>query len=139
MHHKQDKPHKILIVDDGKDFREAFREFLALFGYQVQEASDGREALDLLRRPHGIALVLLDVHLPGSNGLEVLTEIKKIAPKVSIIFLTGYNAQDIEASVPQGHIQGCIEKTTDPDRMKALIEKVLQKHKHQDRRLAIKA
>ena len=127
MRGKKDQPFGILIVDDGKDFRESFGEFLALFGHQVYEASDGRKALDLLRKPHSIDLVLLDVRMPEANGMEVLAEIKKNDPKLNVIFLTGYNAQEIAASVPQGHVQGCIEKTADPDKIRTLIEKTLNR------------
>ena len=126
MRGKRTRSFKILIVDDGKDFREALREFLALLGYQVQEASDGRKALYLLRQDRDIDLVLLDVHMPGLSGMEVLAKINKTIPQLSVILLTGDSAQDIAASVPKGKAQGCIEKTMEPDEISALIEKVLK-------------
>ena len=129
VNRKQNKSCKILIVDDGRDFRQAFREFLTLFGYRVQEAPDGRKALCLLQKTHDIDLVLLDVSMPGLDGMEVLSKIKKTAPALDVIFLTGYSAQDIAASVPEGHVQGCIEKTANPDKIRDLIEKVLKNKK----------
>jgi DNA-binding NtrC family response regulator len=127
MQSEQDRPYKILIVDDGKDFREALSDFLTLFGYQVQEASDGRKALELLRKDRNVDLVLLDVHMPGLSGMEVLAKIKQTTPQLSVILLTGDSAQDIAASVPKGYTQDCIEKTMDPDKISRLIEKVLNK------------
>ena len=52
-------PYNILIVDDNKDFREAVREYL--YDYEVVEASTGKEALGILKKPNEIDLVLLDV------------------------------------------------------------------------------
>ena len=126
MDRKQDRTYRILIVDDGEDFREALKDFLVHSGYRVQEASDGRKALDLLRKPHSIDLVLLDIHMPGSNGVEILSEIKKIFPELDVIILTGYNAQDVAASIPKGHARDCIEKTMDPSKIIEIIEKTLK-------------
>ena len=77
MPFKKDRLSQILIVDDGKDFREAFKEFLAHFGYQIQEAPDGRKALDLLRKSRDIDLVLMDVHMPEIDGLQATRAIRE--------------------------------------------------------------
>jgi DNA-binding NtrC family response regulator len=126
MHHKRDRTYRILIVDDGKDFREALRDFLVYLGYQVQEASDGRKALDLLRKSHGIDLVLLDINMPRLHGVEILAQIRKMAPELNVIIVTGHCTRDIMASLPEGHVQGCIEKTENPDKIKKIIEKTLK-------------
>ena len=122
-------PYKLLIVDDSGDFREPFRDFLEGFGYQVQEVSNGREALDLLRGGHDIDLVFLDVSMPGLSGIAVLNEIRKTDLELKVIILTCYGAHDLAVSVPRGHMQGCIEKTMDPDKIRGLIKKVLKKNR----------
>jgi len=122
-------PYKILIVDDRAAFRGVFREFLTHFGYQIREASDGVQALDFLHEAHDIHLVLLDVNMPGLNGIDILAEIKMIAPELSVIILTGHNVDEISKSVPEGHVQGYIAKTSDPDEIRGLIEKVLNDQK----------
>jgi two-component system response regulator (stage 0 sporulation protein F) len=104
---RRNMTYKILIVDDNKEFREVFRDFLSHAGYQTQEAADGREALDLLREPHDFDLVLLDVNMPGLNGMDVLIEIKKRTPTLNVIILTGHSVQDIAGSIPEGYVQGC--------------------------------
>jgi two-component system, NtrC family, response regulator AtoC len=129
MRPKQDRPYKILIVDDGEDFRRLFGIYLSHFGYQIQKVSNGRKALGLLRKAHDIDLVLLDFHMPGLNGIEVLHKIKKIAPRLNVIILTGYSVQDIAVLIPSGYVQHYIEKATDPDKIRKLIEKVLKKQR----------
>jgi DNA-binding response OmpR family regulator len=63
----------ILIVDDDADIRTAFKSALTLEGYEVEEAADGREALEQLRRSP-IGLVFLDLMMPGMNGWEFRAE-----------------------------------------------------------------
>src|SRR5262249_21322910 len=63
MHH-----HRLLLVDDDADSREAVAELLSLDGYDVGEAADGQEALDVLRRGPAPCMVLLDLHMPTASG-----------------------------------------------------------------------
>ena len=118
-------PETILIVDDDKEFREEFKEFLA--GYEVKEASDGREALELLRKAHNIDLVILDVNMPHISGIDVLTEIKKTDPDLGTIILTGYSDKDTAIDALKGHADDYIEKPVDPEKLKAIIERILEK------------
>jgi len=60
----------ILVVDDDKDLRSEIKDFLE--DYKVVGASNGKEALGILRKPNCIDLVILDVIMPGLNGIEVL-------------------------------------------------------------------
>ncbi len=116
-------PEKILMVDDDKDFRAEFKEVFE--GYDVVEAQDGKEALEVLKRPNNIDLVLLDVIMPGLTGMEVLEQIKKIDSKVGIIILTGYSSKDVAIEALRGHADEYIEKPLDIERTKAVIEKIL--------------
>jgi CheY-like chemotaxis protein len=65
----------VLIVDDDEDLREVLSETLKLGGYEVQTASDGGEALKAIDRD-SVQLVLLDMHMPGVNGMQVLEKVK---------------------------------------------------------------
>ncbi|MBI5743572.1 MAG: response regulator [Elusimicrobia bacterium] len=88
---------RILIVDDEPDMRLAVRNVLKLRGYEIQEAGDGPAALELARadRPD---LVLLDMRLPGMDGIEVLEALKKMDESVPVVMITGY-----------GHIQSAVD------------------------------
>ena len=79
----------ILLVDDEPEFVESLAERLRLRGFNAWTAQDGPSALALLRTQpfHG---VVLDVMMPGMDGLETLRQIKKIDATVEVILLTGH-------------------------------------------------
>ncbi len=116
-------PYTLLLVDDDQDFREEFCEFMD--GYTVLQAANGEEALELLKRPHEIDLVLLDVRLPGLRGTQVLQRIKKLDPNLGIVILTGYSSKDVAVEALQGRADDYLEKPLQPDRVRSAIEKIL--------------
>jgi DNA-binding response OmpR family regulator len=84
---------RILVVDDDPDIRDLLVDYFTTEGYAVTPAADGPEALDALRRDPQM-LVLLDVGLPGMDGVEVLKRIRTEHPGASVIMITGN--QDLE-------------------------------------------
>ena len=78
---------KILVVDDESRIRKLVRDFLVKKEYEVIEAADGEEALDLFYRDKNIALVILDVMMPKMDGYQVCREIRETS-SVPIIMLT---------------------------------------------------
>lgn len=114
---------KILIVDDDTEFRAELKDCLG--GYEIYEAANGREALDLLARAHNIDLVILDIKMPGQNGLDSLKEIKKKDPKISTIILTGYSTKDTAIEALKNKADDYIEKPPDPEELRNAIEKIL--------------
>jgi two-component system, chemotaxis family, chemotaxis protein CheY len=80
----------VLIVDDSKSIRNEVADALSPAGYIVLEAADGAEALACLTEHRSIALVVLDVNMPGMNGLDVLERIQKdhSARNLAILMLT---------------------------------------------------
>ncbi|MDD5595093.1 MAG: response regulator [Candidatus Omnitrophica bacterium] len=114
---------KILIVDDDADFREEFCDYLQ--DYEVVEASNGIEALKLLKRANEISLVILDIMMPGVSGLDVLSEIKKTDPELKIIILTGHSSKDVAIEALKAHADDFIEKPLNPEKINEIIEGVL--------------
>jgi len=100
--------YQILVVDDDADFREELRH--CLDGYRVIEAANGPQALAILKKPNAIDLVILDAVMPRVLGTEVLREIKKIKPSLSIIMLTGQSSKDIAIDALKGRADDYIEK-----------------------------
>jgi DNA-binding response OmpR family regulator len=84
---------RVLIVDDEPHTLELLSEFLTAKRYEVVTASDGEEALRKVKeeRPH---LILLDVHMPGMNGLEVLQRVRQIDGEVGVIMVTAANDEE---------------------------------------------
>ena len=117
-------PNKILLVDDDREFREEFKEFLET--YEVIEAESGEEALKILKKPNEIDLVLLDVRLPGIKGTEVLKEIKTIAPGLGIIILTGHSSEDVAIEALKGHADDYLEKPLNAEEAKKVIDDLLE-------------
>ncbi len=86
-------PIKILIVDDEKDFVEMFSLRLQQQGEKVSTAYSGKEALKVLENVT-IDVVILDIRMPGMDGIETLKQIKNLYPIVEVILLTGHGSTE---------------------------------------------
>jgi putative two-component system response regulator len=85
-----DGPITLLVVDDEDAIRNALRKFLVQQGYEVATAATGEEALTILQRQK-VTGVLLDVNLPGINGVELVPQIMDLEPTIAILMLTAVN------------------------------------------------
>jgi cyclic di-GMP phosphodiesterase len=85
-----DGPVTLLVVDDEDAIRNALRKFLVQQGYEVATAATGEEALTVLQRQK-VTGVLLDVNLPGINGVELVPQIMELEPTIAILMLTAVN------------------------------------------------
>jgi CheY-like chemotaxis protein len=92
----------VLLVDDEPMVLEMCTTILKLGGYTVLVASNGAEALRLLQSAGAIDIALLDVMMPGMNGLELAKHIRSSNPAIPIVLMTGYSAEDI-AEVVSGN------------------------------------
>ena len=111
---------KILVVDDESRMRKLVRDFLVKKGYEVLEAADGEEALDLFYADKDISLIILDVMMPKMNGFEVCKEIREHS-KVPIIMLTAKSAEGDELN---GFGLGADEYISKPFSPKILVARV---------------
>ncbi len=84
---------RILIVDDDEYLRQALQQLLELEDFKIVLAADGRETLELMR-PGDYDLVLLDVKMPGPNGLDVLTALHARWPAIPIIMMSALVARN---------------------------------------------
>lgn len=111
---------KILVVDDESRMRKLVRDFLEREGYQVLEAGDGLEAMELFYEEKDIALLILDVMMPKMDGWQVCREIRQ-SSKVPIIMLT---ARSEERDELQGFQLGVDEYISKPFSPKILVARV---------------
>lgn len=111
---------KILMVDDEERMRKLVRDFLVKRDFQVLEAGDGEEAIDIFFADKKIDLVILDVMMPKMNGWEVLETIRKYS-KVPVILLT---AKSEERDELRGFELGVDEYITKPFSPKILVARV---------------
>lgn len=79
----------ILVAEDSPSFRLMLRQFLAGEGFNVLEAGDGDNAWDLVSLTPGLDLVVTDVDMPGSSGIDLLTKVREHCPNLPVILITG--------------------------------------------------
>ncbi|MEW5766494.1 MAG: response regulator [bacterium] len=120
---------KILIVDDEPDLGEILKDTLEIKGYEVDVVLDGYQAMAQIKKTH-YDLTLMDVRLPGLNGVETFLRIKEIDPLVKVIMMTGFAMEDlIEEALKQG-AYACLNKPFDLGKTIKLIEKAIyENHK----------
>jgi two-component system invasion response regulator UvrY len=123
---------KVLLVDDHVIVRQGLRQVLAdVDGVQVvDEAPDGAEALRLIRQwmdqvdGPGLDVVMLDIALPGRDGLDVLKQIKAEYPKLGVVMLSTYPDRQFAVRCLRAGAQAYLNKSADPDDMVSAIRKV---------------
>lgn len=86
--------HKVLIVDDQNGIRILLVEVFSSEGYDTFQAANGKAALEIVKL-HAPDLVLLDMKIPGMDGLEILKHIKQINPDIKVIMMTAYGELDM--------------------------------------------
>jgi nitrogen regulation protein NR(I) len=116
---------KILIVDDDADIRRAFRRNLEHDGQQVVEAGDGQDAIRQVaaERPD---LVVMDIRMGGTSGLDTLRKLRGLNPKLLIIMMTAYGTTQTAIEAMKHGAYDYVLKPLDVPKLKALIESALK-------------
>ncbi len=117
---------KILVVDDESRMRKLVRDFLVKSNYEVVEASDGEEALDLFFEKNDMDLVILDVMMPKMDGWQVCREIRAYS-KVPIIMLTAKSDERDELLGFELGVDEYIAKPFSPKILVARVEAILRR------------
>ena len=117
---------KILVVDDEARMRKLVRDFLVRKNYEVLEAGDGMEAMDVFYSTQNIALIILDVMMPKMDGWEVCREIRKES-KVPIIMLTAKSDERDEQLGFDLGVDDYISKPFSPKILVARVEAILRR------------
>ena len=117
---------KFLVVDDESRMRKLVRDFLVRQDYEVLEAGDGEEALDIFYREKDIALLILDVMMPKMNGWEVCREVRENS-KVPIIMLTAKSDESDELMGFDLGVDEYISKPFSPKILVARVEAILRR------------
>ncbi|MFC2004909.1 sigma-54-dependent transcriptional regulator [Chloroflexota bacterium] len=117
---------KILIVDDEAIVRESLRDWLSDAGHQVLTAESGPQALEIIEKEKpGIAIV--DLVMPGMDGIELLKRAKEIFPGIEVIIITAYGSIPTAINAMRKGAYDYIEKPFCPEKAELLIER-LAKH-----------
>ena len=121
-------PPKILVVDDEKHIRDSCIKLLQRKRYDAEGAASGAEALEKIRVT-AYDLVLLDVRMPGMDGIEALRHAKKIVPDLLVIVLTGHGTIDTANEAMELGAAGFIRKPIAIEDLAESIDKVLDNHR----------
>lgn len=116
----------ILIIDDEQEVRESLRELLELEGYHCSSASTAEEGLKKVDE-NICDLVLLDINLPGRNGLEVLQIIKENHPDTAVVMITAYDSTETAFRASKEGADSYITKPWDNDKLLVEIRNLLDK------------
>ncbi len=117
---------KILVVDDESRMRKLVRDFLVRKGYEILEAENGEEAMDLFYANNDISLILLDVMMPKMDGYEVCREVRKQS-QVPIIMLTARGEERDELLGFELGVDEYISKPFSPKILVARVEAILRR------------
>lgn len=121
-------PTRVLIVDDEKDFVEILSLRLAEMGEKVASAHSGEECLKTLAQTE-IDVVILDIRMPGMDGIATLNEIKRRHPLVEVIMLTGHGSTE---TAVQGMKLGAFDYLLKPADFDDLLGKLTSARKRKD-------
>ncbi len=116
---------RVLLVDDEKDFCSVLAERLETRGFVVSTAYSGEDAIAHIREKE-VDVVILDVMMPGKDGIETLREIRNLKPLVEVIMLTGHGT--VETAV-EGLKTGACDYLMKPTETKDLIEKIVNAYR----------
>ncbi len=119
-------PNKILVVDDEKHIRDSCIRLLQRKRYNAEGAASGVEALEKIGK-EVYDLVLLDVRMPGMDGIEVLRRAKEIAPNILVLVLTGHGTIDTAREAMELGAAGFIRKPISIEDLAESIDKALDK------------
>jgi two-component system, NtrC family, response regulator AlgB len=125
---------RVLVVDDEKNIRRTFSLALESMSHQVSVASDGREALEELRRDHYEA-VFLDLKLSQESGLDVLEEIVRTSPQTSVVIVTAYASVETAVEAMRRRAFDYLPKPCTPGQLRHVLNNV-ERTKKLERRVA---
>jgi len=116
----------VLVVDDEKNIRLTFSETMTQMGFDTRTASNGEEALTKMQGAE-FDLVLLDLRMPGMDGIEVLRRIRERYPKVRVIMITAHGTVESAVEAMKLGAVDFIQKPCTPDEIRELVGKVMER------------
>jgi DNA-binding NtrC family response regulator len=115
----------VLVVDDDRQMVKTFAAVLRRRGWESLTAFDGKEAVEVARESH-VDVVLMDVRMPGMNGVEALRAIRQNKPLTPVILMTAYAAHDLLAQAERDGALSIMPKPVALPRLLALLDQVIE-------------
>jgi len=118
---------RILVVDDDRSTRELIRLQLRSAGHTAETASNGKSALERVRK-RGFDLVLLDIWMPGMNGIEILSRLGEAPSRPRVVVMTADDTSETLLRAIREHAYRSLSKPVEPKELIALVDEVLSAH-----------
>lgn len=124
---------KILVVDDEEKIRSSLKELLDLEGYDVDAVEGGKEALDRVEEEE-FDVMVLDLKMPGVDGLEVVRKAVHVSPSTRIVLLTGHGSLESAIEAIRNNVSDYLEKPVKTHELLTSIQRALAKRTEQQQR-----
>lgn len=119
---------RILIVDDQEGMCEVLIDILEDKGYITDSAENGYSAIEKCNKCF-YDLILMDVIMPGKNGIEAFKEIKQNNPRIKVVLMTAYAAPDLITEAQKAGVYECLSKPFYPEKLLEIIDKLKKEKK----------
>ena len=129
------KGKSVLIVDDEKNIRLTLSQSLESLELETDTAVNGEEALDKLKEK-GFGLILLDLNMPGMDGMEVLRRVREIRPDIRVIIITAYGTIESAVEAMKLGAVDFIRKPFAPEEIRKLVSQVMDREQLDEQKVA---
>lgn len=117
----------ILVVDDETVARQSLTDILKLEGHNVSSAPNGQSAVEFVRT-HPVDLMIVDLRMPGMDGLEVVQVVNQVSPETEVIILTAFASTESAIQALRLRIHDYLQKPASPAQIIASVKKGLSRH-----------
>jgi len=119
---------KVLVIDDEEDVREVLKLHLESAGYNILEAENGEDGINILRSEDNmvnVGVVLCDIRMPKVNGAECVDFLRKEAPGVPIVMVTGYPDAEMAISFLNKGVKDYLVKPVEKEKLLSVVGKIV--------------
>ena len=119
---------KILIIDDESDVRDVLKFHLSENNYQIIEAENGQEGMDLLKSGDNLSnvgVIICDIRMPKVNGIECIQYIRQEAPGIPIVVVTGFPDTQMAVNLLNEGVKEYLVKPVEKEKLVATVEKLV--------------
>lgn len=126
---------KVLIIDDESDVRDVLKFHLSESNYQIIEAENGQEGIDLLKSGDNltnVGVILCDIRMPKVNGIECIQYIRQEAPGIPIVVVTGFPDTQMAVNLMNEGVKDYLVKPVEKEKLISTVEKLVAAGKEID-------
>lgn len=119
---------KVLVIDDEQDVRDVIRLQLEQHGLNVLEAENGEEAIKILHSENNlvnIGVILCDIRMPKINGIEAIDYLKKNAPGIPVVVITGYPDTELAVGLMKKGVKDYLVKPVEKEKLFQVVDDII--------------